>query len=1128
MTREPIDEKAVFNSARRLAVLEERVAYLQQVCGHEPKTLHRILELLNVHFQQSSFLESPALAPGATIDTPTEGPGTLIGPYKLLEQIGEGGMGLVFMAEQTRPVRRRVALKVIKPGMDTRHVVVRFEAERQALALMDHPNIAKIHDGGTTASGRPYFVMELVRGVPITEFCDQRRFTTRQRLELFVTVCQAVQHAHQKGIIHRDLKPSNVLVTLHDVVAVPKIIDFGIAKATTQPLTERTLFTHFAQMIGTPLYMSPEQAEMNGLDVDTRSDVYALGVLLYELLTGTTPFESQTLKKVGLDEMRRMIREEEPPTPSQRLSTLAAQVCSTVSEQRGVDGRRLAQVLRGELDWIVMKALEKDRSRRYESASAFAADVLRYLSDEPVQACPPSPGYRFWKFARRNKVALVTAGLVAAALVIGTAVSVWQAVEANDARKLAGERFESEKQAHQEIEASLEQVRQREREVRQHLYVQDIMLAWQALREEERERMRGLLDRHIPEAGQEDLRGFEWYYLQRRSRGVLHEAARVAAHEGGAYCVKYSPDGRTLASAGKDAVIRFWDARTLRPQGQLRSGQGEVNEIAFTPDGKSLASAGDDRTVWVWDLACGRRRDVLRPEGCRDELSTLAISPDGKILAAGGKDGGIWSWDFASGTLKARLNPGAGWTQHMTFAPDGRFLATANDGRILLLDPATLQERCQLKCPPGMVNCVSFSHDGKTLAADHHWPGRIVLWNLTTQKQGLDLYQESIIRSLSFSPDDTLLVSGADDGRVKLWDPRSADAWALWDSVRGHAGRVWSTAFAPDGEWLATAGQDGAVKLWHVLGGDDRRTIRVASEAKTAGEVVWLAFSANGQTLFTHTLDGELGRWSTLSGQREEPAGWLATPITRAALAPASRLVTMASDQRELCVQDLSGTVVQVYRHAQPILAFAISPNGERVAFADDLPAVWLWEVDAGQPRELSRLPAIPSCLAFAPDGGSIAVAAASKIRILDTARGQSLAVMNVLWDFPPGAVAFSPDGRLLGAVAVWTDNAVRIWELPSGRDRYSLWKPRTSVGTTIAFSPDGKTLASGNLAGEVILWNVAGGKELMRLNDRLRRCNSLAFSPDGKILAAGGLGADAKSAVTFWYADGARPNPER
>jgi eukaryotic-like serine/threonine-protein kinase len=434
-----IDE--LFWEAAQRAPGEERDAYLARACGEDRALRQRVEHLLQVQPKVESFLEQPFSGPGQLppiVDEPlAEGPGTVIGPYKLLEQIGEGGMGLVFMAEQTQPVRRRVALKVLKPGMDTRQVIARFEAERQALALMDHPNIAKIHDAGSTESGRPYFVMELVRGVPITEFCDQHRLSTRQRLELFVTMCQAVQHAHQKGIIHRDLKPSNVLVTLHDTVAVPKVIDFGIAKATTQPLTERTLFTHFAQIVGTPLYMSPEQAEMNGLDVDTRSDVYSLGVLLYELLTGTTPFEGETLRKAGLDEMRRLIREEEPPTPSRRLSTLDAQASATASERRGVDGRRLSQVLRGELDWIVMKALEKDRNRRYESASAFAQDVLRYLNDETVAACPPRVGYRLRKLARRNRRMLATAAVIATVLVSATAISTWQAVRAREAQRQA-------------------------------------------------------------------------------------------------------------------------------------------------------------------------------------------------------------------------------------------------------------------------------------------------------------------------------------------------------------------------------------------------------------------------------------------------------------------------------------------------------------------------------------------------------------------------------------------------------------------------------------------------------------------------------------------------------------------
>ena len=353
----------------------------------------RVELLLKAHQGEDSFLDrghdDDLFDP--IIDRPiTEKPGDPIGPYTLLQQIGEGGMGVVYMAEQERPVRRTVAVKIIKPGMDSAQVIARFEAERQALALMDHPNIAKVLEAGATEAGRPYFVMELVQGVQITNYCDQCNLTTRARLELFVKVCQAVQHAHQKGIIHRDIKPSNVMIAMQDGMPAPKIIDFGVAKAINQRLTEHTLTTAFAQMVGTPLYMSPEQAELSPLGVDTRSDIYSLGVLLYELLTGTTTIDKDHLHAASYDEVRRIIREEEPPRPSSRISTLAADLATTVAVHRRSDPRRLLQTVRGELDWIVMKALEKDRNRRYESASSFAADIERFLSDEAVEACPPS------------------------------------------------------------------------------------------------------------------------------------------------------------------------------------------------------------------------------------------------------------------------------------------------------------------------------------------------------------------------------------------------------------------------------------------------------------------------------------------------------------------------------------------------------------------------------------------------------------------------------------------------------------------------------------------------------------------------------------------------------------------
>ncbi len=357
--------------------------------------------------------------------------------YKILQKLGEGGCGVVYMAEQTEPVRRKVALKVIKLGMDTKQVIARFEAERQALALMDHPNIAKVLDAGTTEKGRPYFVMELVKGVRITDYCDQSHLPTSDRLALFTQVCQAVQHAHQKGIIHRDIKPSNILVTLHDGVPVPKVIDFGIAKATEQPLTEKTVFTAFGQFMGTPAYMSPEQAELSGLDIDTRSDIYALGVLLYELLTGKTPFDAKELLQAGLDEMRRRIREEEPMRPSTRLSTMADADLTTIAQQRQAEPAKLTRFIRGDLDWIVMKCLEKDRTRRYETANGLAADIRRHLNNEPVVACPPSAAYRFQKMVRRNKLAVGAVTGVAVALVTGLGIAAWQYFEKSHAFNLA-------------------------------------------------------------------------------------------------------------------------------------------------------------------------------------------------------------------------------------------------------------------------------------------------------------------------------------------------------------------------------------------------------------------------------------------------------------------------------------------------------------------------------------------------------------------------------------------------------------------------------------------------------------------------------------------------------------------
>jgi tetratricopeptide (TPR) repeat protein len=439
-----MNEESIFIEALQKDLPEERAAFLDVACAGNKELRRSVEMLLRAHEKAGHFLQRVPEDPRTTDQATQEGPGTLIGQYKLLELIGEGGMGAVWMAEQREPVQRKVALKIIKAGMDTQQVVARFEAERQALALMEHPNIAKVFDGGTTASGRPYFVMELVKGVPITRYCDERRLTPRERLELLLPVCQAIQHAHQKGIIHRDLKPANVLVAPYDGEPVPKVIDFGVAKAIGQRLTEHSLYTGFGTVVGTLEYMSPEQAELNNRDIDTRSDIYALGVLLYELLTGTTPLRRERLTQVAFTELLRAIREEEPPRPSTRLSE-SKETLPSISAQRQMEPARLTKLVRGELDWIVMKALDKDRNRRYETANGFAMDVQRYLADEPVQACPPSMAYRFRKFARRNKARLAIVGLVLFFLILLGGGAGW-VVRDREAR-----RAETAQQAHDSL-----------------------------------------------------------------------------------------------------------------------------------------------------------------------------------------------------------------------------------------------------------------------------------------------------------------------------------------------------------------------------------------------------------------------------------------------------------------------------------------------------------------------------------------------------------------------------------------------------------------------------------------------------------------------------------------------------
>ncbi len=1092
--------------------------------------------LLGLGLEKTASLPEGRHSPALTAPL-KEKPGDRIGRYKLLQEIGHGGCGVVYMAEQKEPIHRRVALKVIKLGMDTKQVVARFEAERQALALMDHPNIAKVLDAGATETGRPYFVMELVGGIRITDYCDQHQLTTRQRLDLFIQVCKAIQHAHQKGIIHRDIKPSNVLVTEQDGVAAPKVIDFGIAKATQGRLTDQTLFTAFEQFLGTPAYMSPEQTQLGSLDVDTRSDIYSLGVLLYELLTGKTPFDTKELMAAGLDEMRRTIREVEPVKPSTRLtqelqrlgSARAPRVESdapsdsrssnqhsreesqshevfvgatkTAREARALPEKtkELVHSLRGDLDWIVMKCLEKDRARRYETANGLATDIERHLNNEPVVARPPSKFYEFQKMVRRHKFGFAAVAAIAIVLVIGIAISTWQWARAD---KIAETQ-------------------------RRTLYVSEMSVAFQSFALGNVGHTRWLLENQRPKPGETDLRGFEWRYLWGLSRA--QEVFPFPVEPSEFWSLAFSSNGQYLAAGtfAPDGAVYIWDFARKQEVARLRTLPGLVDSLSFTADDQKLAcSYRMGRRVVVWDLAT--HKPTLELTNFSQDVFGAAFSPDGKHLgivlgeAYGSAIAGeAMLVEASTGKLLMNFPNVRSWLARAVFSPDGRmFIATGGEGTVQIWETATGREMARLEGHRGVVFGLSISRDGRKLATGNS-DGVIRIWEVEGFRSIATIpAHANTIGVLAFSPDGRLLASGSTDHTVKLWDIGSLQ---LLNTYRGHNARISGLDFSPDGEHLVSASNDGAVKVWDPT----QRQSVPEFRGLNADRFFHIAFSPDGRLLamttntpgnppppdHITTLDvATRAQRAILPGNSFaffEDGGFLATRES------ANRILLIRTDTMETTARLQTTNEVGLWTVSSRDVGhrLAFSPDGHWLAAGCQDNRVQIWELATQRPflslsvGTNSHAPAI----LFTPDS-----------KFLLTWEGGDQRVN--LWksdswkpagDLPCAAqrVALSPGGQTLATSAL---NVVSVWDLPSRRKLKDL---NSDVGTiwSLAISADGRTLAAGSYEGQVKLWDLATLREITALPAHKTLILSVTFSRDGRYLAT----ACFDGSVKLWEAPG-------
>jgi WD40 repeat protein len=1062
-------EEALFAAALERTLADERQAFLEEACAGDVALRKRMERLLAAHQRTDGILDQPmglsispevAAGKGPNGVRPVARAGTVVaGRYKLIERIGQGGMGTVWLAEQTQPVHRKVALKIIKPGMDRRRVIARFEAERRVLAMMDHPNIARVLEAGTMRGGQPYFVMELVEGVPITDYCDAHALTLRERLELFIPVCHAVQHAHQKGIIHRDLKPSNVLVTRYDSQAVPKVIDFGVAKATGPKLAERTTFTQDGHLVGTLEYMSPEQATWSAQDIDTRSDIYTLGVLLYELLTGSTPFPRVGLSEVLIDEFLRIIREEEPQKPSKRLATTERP--ARVAARRGTEPARLGPLVKGDLDWIVMKALEKDRARRYETASGLAMDLQHYLDDEPVQACPPSVRYRMGKFVRRHKGPVLAAVAVVLALVGGIIGTTWGLIRATEARAVAVI------EAHQK-EAALAAARQSARDATDQLF----LALWNRARAGRFSRQMGQrldsLDAlaraariHIqPDDRLRDEAIAAMALADVRSVPIRHAALP------GIIAVAYDSLYRRYARAETRGIISIRSLPDDRAVQHITSGPLLDKSLHFSPDDRYLLGLADGWRPRIWRVSDGQ--PVLR---FQDELRGCwahAFSPDGRTLAVGQQDR-VRCLDLETGEpihqwpVPARVSA-------LAFHPGGGKLAVgyADASVTSVYDAASGALLADLPVETMRGQVVAWHPDGERLAVGGSDP-RIQIWNVAANRKVATLAGHSQnVTDLTFHPEGGLLASHSWDGILRLWEPSTGRPLLQLPLALGDRPR-----FSKDGRWLGAVAHGAQTALLEVTPNREYRTL-VSSQGAIPRSGNYGDFSPDGRVLAVG-MDEGTRLWDLRSG-------------------------------RELAALP-AGTIYAFFecRGGEPEDAAAhSSPRGALLTCGPDGLLRWPLTSDDPEGRRLCLgPPQLVSALSRAwfargPDGRTLAVVTqeGASNKLLDLETGT---VRRELGSHPQGEVrALSRDGHW-AASSGWHSDRVRLWNADTGQIAHEWVVGRQ---TNVFFTPDSRTLIISR-GDEFSFWDVATLQPIRRLRrDVALYPGYVAFSPDGRLIA--------------------------